>query len=124
MVSLKRLEERAQDLLEEYRSIRIERLSLVRRSFDAYSSVSWRVQLEGSKRRFVSLADESAAELLESIGDLEREQVRILDSEVQLLNANLKIEWTKYQEHCRLSHPPEDTLITPKQMPGIIDTLS
>lgn len=124
MVSLKGLEERARDLLEEYQGLKLERLSLVRRSFEGYSALSWRIALEGSKRRFVSLDDDDARELLESSEDFKRQHVMGLDREVQLLNANLKIEWTKYLEHCKLSQPPVGSQLLPKQMPKILEALS
>jgi len=124
MVSLKELEERARDLLDEYQGFKLDRLSLVRRSFEAYSALSWRVSLDGSKRRFTSLDDEAVIELLESVQAFERDQVFCLDREVQLLNANLKIEWITYLEHCRLSKLPEGKRLSPKQMPNVVNALS
>ncbi|MBV0934157.1 hypothetical protein [Marinobacterium weihaiense] len=124
MVSLKGLEERAQDLLDEYQVFKLDRLSLVRRSFETYSALSWRISLDGSKRRFTSLDDEAATALLGSVQEFERDQVVCLDREVQLLNANLKIEWITYLEHCRLSKLPEEKRLSPKQMPRVLDALS
>jgi len=120
MVSLKELEERARDLLDEYQGFKLDRLSLVRRSFEAYSALSWRVSLDGSKRRFTSLDDEAVTELLESVQAFERDQVFCLDREVQLL----KIEWITYLEHCRLSKLPEGKRLSPKQMPNVVNALS
>lgn len=122
MVRLKRLEERARDLMEEYRILGFDRLTMIRRSFEQFSSVSWRIKSESGKRRMVTLDDEEVREYLGSLSDIEKEQIHSFDRELQLLNANLKIEWTKYLEICRLSQAPTDEMIYPKLMPSLIES--
>lgn len=114
LVRLDRLETRAKALQVEYGYIKLDRLSLVRKTRPEYSSLQWRLTLPDGKRVYVALYENAMELKLADVSTELRDTVHLVGREVQLLNANLKVQWTHYLEHCYLTHLPEEEWTRPK----------
>jgi len=101
-------------LLDEYREREVENLKLERRAFDSHSEMRWRVR-DGTKRTYVTGQDDRFLAVLNSIPEIDQPWLRDLSANVELLNANLKIDWTILNELYRVANFGDDTTrITPR----------
>lgn len=101
-------------LIDQYRTREVENLKLERRAFDSHSELRWRVK-DGSKRSYVTGQDERFLSVLNSLPEIDQHWLQPLSENVELLNANLKIDWTILNELYRVANFGEDTTpVTPR----------
>lgn len=120
LIGIRDLELRARDFIEEFRSNHTPGIMMTRRSFDTHSMVTLRLLESKNKRPYVNFGDEK---LVSFLAEQDEETRKIIESyrvETDILNANLKIEWTRYLEVCRVIDTPDDELFMPKDMPKAI----
>jgi len=111
---LEALEAELATLIDQYRTREVENLKLERRAFDSHSELRWRVK-DGSKRSYVTGQDERFLEVLNSLPEIDQDWLHQLSTNVELLNANIKIDWTILNELYRLAQFGEETeRITPR----------
>lgn len=96
-------------------------LTLGRRSLTSHSEFKWKLK-EGTKWVVIGSKDPRLKSYLESLLDVVAEtEIRSHLFEVDLINANLKIEWARYLAYCDLVSWPKNEIIFPKQMPAILE---
>lgn len=119
LVRLKRLENRAQEIIEEYNLIRTAKLSLSRRALESYSVLRWRLN-QDKKRSYFNLDDERLKPYLESLVQEDRDNILSFGQELKILNANLKIEWVRYLEMCEVAELSIDKIVMPKNFQALL----
>lgn len=101
LARLKALEKRADDLRKDFEIYQIERLSVYRQARPEHSQMRWRLKAEDGRWKIVTLESEEGQSFLESLGEEMRKIVLGFDSEFDVINVNLKLEWIEYLFRCK-----------------------
>lgn len=91
------LEKRGVELVADIRALGVAGLSLQRRALSSHSEFRFRVTLE-AKRDYAQYGDEKYTSFLASLSSDMRDEIQLIASETVILNANLKVYWTIYNE--------------------------
>jgi len=117
---LEQLESRARDVIEEFKLIELNELSIYRRTSISHSELKL-VLRENGKRKEMAFLDEGLAKYLEKLDPQKKEIVKSFEPEIRLLNANLKIEWIRFIEFSKVSGIEEKFVIAVKNFPKYLD---
>jgi len=110
------LESHCQRLIDQYRDRKLEGLQLERRVYETYSELKWRLTI-GTKRMYVSRDDERLGDYLANLPEVEQEWLSEFLDEIEVANANLRIEWTVYNEALRIGQcDAQEFVVTPKSI--------
>ena len=117
---LEKLERRARDVIEEFKLIGLNELSIYRRTSISHSELKL-VLRENGKRKEMTFLDEGLAKYLEKVDPQQKEIVKSFEPEIRLLNANLKIEWIRFIEFSKVAGIEEKFVIAVKNFPKYLD---
>lgn len=117
---LEKLERRARDVIEEFKLIGLNELSIYRRTSISHSELKL-VLRENGKRKEMTFLDEGLAKYLEKVDPQKNEIVKSFEPEIRLLNANLKIEWIRFIEFSKVAGIEEKFVIAVKNFPKYLD---
>ena len=117
---LEKLERRARDVIEEFKLIGLNELSIYRRTSISHSELKL-VLRENGKRKEMTFLDEGLSKYLEKVDPQKNEIVKSFEPEIRLLNANLKIEWIRFIEFSKVAGIEEKFVIAVKNFPKYLD---
>lgn len=116
---LEKLESRARDIIEEFKLVGLNELSIYRRTSITHSELKL-VLRENGKRKEMTFLDEGLEAFLETIDPKKKSVVKSFEPEVRLLNANLKIEWVRFIEFSKVANIEEKFVIAVKNFPKFL----
>lgn len=119
---LEKLENRIRDLTEDFKNLGRSQLSLFRRSFTSHSEIKL-ILKQGNQRSELSFDHEELKDYLDSLSEIDQKHIRTFETEITLLNANLKIEWTRFFEFAKAASIDEKSVIQVKNFPKYLDRL-